>query len=134
MRFIKTGKQKTIDDYLLEKPEEITPELLDHYENNPEDLDLLINREMIQVGILKYFLGASLLLIGGSRSAIYFFGNELPGFISEVLLEMGFEVGNAILGGVLAAFLIERLQKKQYVQNVQYRRLIQRKLKERKQP
>lgn len=132
MWFIKAGKQKTFDDYLLDKPGAITPELLDHYEAHPEELDMLVNREVIQTGILKYFLWSSLLLIGGSRVLIYYFQQELPGFVSDVLLEMSFEVGNAILGGVLAAFLIERLQKKQYVQNVRYRRAIQVKLEKRK--
>ncbi len=121
-----------LTDYLLNKPKQITESVLDFYEKNPEELNMISNREEIQLGILKYFFIVSIVLIAGSRTIIYLFGENLTNYFTEVVFEVTFEVGNAILGGVLAAFLIERLQKKQYEKNIRYKREVIRLLKKRK--
>lgn len=125
------NKDSELTDYLLENPKEITEEVLDFYEKHPEELNLITNREEIQLGILKYFFIVALVFIGGTRTAAYVFSGTEPNFITGVVLEVVFEVGNAILGGVLAAFLIERLQKKQYERNIRYKREVMRLLKKR---
>ncbi|MEM9324250.1 MAG: hypothetical protein AAGA85_01280 [Bacteroidota bacterium] len=121
-----------LTDYLLDRPKEITNEVLDFYQQHPEELEMVTNREEIQLGILKYFFFIAVFFIGGARTTVYLLSDFEPNYFTEVVLEFIFEVGNAILGGVLAAFLIERLQKKQYEKNVRYKREVLRLLDERK--
>jgi len=117
-------------DYLLDKPK-ITPEVLSYYEKHPEEIELITDREEIQMGIIRSFFVLALILVAGAKVLTYFFKGKTPNFWIDVVLEVVFEVGNAIMGGVLAAFIMERLQKKQYEKNVRYKREVLRLLKER---
>lgn len=125
-------KKEEFTDYLLENSEQISDETLDFYDKNPKELELITNRELIQLGILKNFFFVAIILVAASRTLIYLLAGSYSGFLTEVVLEIVFEMGNAILGGVLAAFLIERLQRKQYEKNVFYKREVKRLLKKRK--
>ena len=78
-------KEKEITDYLLDHPKEITEEVLDFYEKNPEELDLITSREDIQLGILKLFFIIAIALIAGARTVIYLFSEYLPSYITEVV-------------------------------------------------
>ena len=113
---------KDIIELFVRPQPEITDAQIEFYQNHPEELDLIIDKEQLHLSFLQYFFGVGFLLMVGSRVVIYIFSDTATRFVTEVVLEATFELGNAILGGVIAAFLLEYLQKKQYEENIRYRR------------
>ena len=113
--------------------QEITEEVISHYEQNPDELDLIINKEYFNVlylGVI-FFLGLAITL--SSRIIGHFYGDVLGGFVNNVVLDVLSEVGIAIFGGAIVAYLIEILNKKQYQQNMKFRRQIRAIIAQRKQ-
>lgn len=121
-------KQDKLTSFLLKNNKEISNEDIKYYKDNPEELDVLINKETLQIGILHYFFAIGLGLLLGGKFVGYIFKHAISDFISDVVIDSIVELGNAILGGVVAAYLLEYLQKKQYKQNVAYRREVKRRI------
>lgn len=109
--------------------EEITDELVSYYRKNPDELDLIINREHFNALYLGVFFALGLGTTITARVIQYYFGNVLGEFVSEVVLDVLSELGIAIFGGAVVAFLIEHLNKKQYQQNIRFRKQIKSRLK-----
>jgi len=112
--------------------QEITEEMVDYYEQNPDELDLIINKEYFHISFLSVFfilgLGITILV----RVIAYFFSSGLGQFINDVLLDIVSELGIAIFGGAVVAFLIEFLNKRQYQQNINFRKQIKKRIEKRK--
>ncbi len=104
--------------------QEITPKLIEYYEKNPKELDLLINKEDFHIKFLSYFFILGLILTIVSRTLAYFFEDIWGKFINDVILDVSSELGIAIFGGAITAYLLEYLQKKQYQENIEFRKRI----------
>ncbi len=110
----------------------ITEEIIRHYGDNPDELELIIDREYfhaVYLGIV-FIIGFSITVL--SRVLQFFYGDVLGDFVNTVILDVGSELGIAIFGGAVVAYLIEFLNKKQFQQNVKFRRDIIAILEERK--
>jgi len=112
--------------------EKVTEKVLDYYEENPDELDLIIDKEHFNVIFLGIFFILGNLITFTARTISYFYGKELGTFINTVVLDVISEVGIAIFGGAVVAYLIEFLNKREYQQNLKFRNEIKAKLKERK--
>ncbi len=104
--------------------QEVTQEAIDYYEQNPDELDLIINKEVFHVAYLSVFFILGLVVTITARTIQYFFGESLGDFINSVILDVLSELGIAIFGGAIVAYLIEFLNKRQYQQNIKYWRAI----------
>ncbi|MEM8894571.1 MAG: hypothetical protein AAGC88_08335 [Bacteroidota bacterium] len=102
--------------------QEVTEEAIDYYEKHPDELDLIINREHFNAMYLGFIFALGISLTVLSRVAAYFYGDYLGEFVNSVILDVISEIGIAIFGGAVVAYLIESLNKKQYQQNIKYRR------------
>lgn len=126
---------KKIADYIYQitfaSEQEITEELIDYYEKNPSELDLIIEEEDFQLGFLFVFFIIGLLLMVGMKSLQLFFHDELPAFVTEVLFEVFLEIGKAFLGGTIVAYFIEFLRHKQFTHNKEFRAEIKRRIEAR---
>ena len=121
-----------IDTVISPDTQEVTEEIIQHYEKNPDELDLIINREhfnAMYLGLI-FILGIGLTI--SARLAQYFFGGSFGEFVNTVLLDVISEIGIAIFGGAIVAYLIESLNKRQFKENVKFRRQIKAILDERK--
>lgn len=112
---------KDLAKLMLETKQVVTKADVDYYQAHPEELERITDKEMLHLKFLNFFFLFGLFLVLASRIVIYMFADILGGFMTEVVLETSFEMGNAVLGGVTAAFLLEYLQKKQYEENLRYR-------------
>ena len=110
----------------------ITEEIIDYYENSPDELNLIINKEYFHTVFLGIFfaIGISVTLL--ARLVQYLYGDQLGDFINTVILDVISELGIAIFGGAVVAYLIEFLNKRQYQRNLRFRNQIKAKLTERK--
>jgi hypothetical protein len=124
-------KLQNLTKLFVDAKQVITEADVDFYQANPEELELIIDKEVLHLRFLTYFFLVGLLMVVGSRMVIYLFADVLGSFVAEVILEVSFEMGNAVLGGVIAAFLLEYLQKKQYQENVRYRQEVLRRIAQR---
>ncbi len=120
-------KNNTFDRLFLEK-RKITDEVVDYYRKNPGELDLIIDQEHFDNKFLSYFFVFGLVLTIGSRVIAYFFESIWGKFMNDVVLDVSSELGIAIFGGAVTAYLLGNLQKKQYKENVAYRNAIKARL------
>ena len=111
--------------------QKITEDLLDYYEKNPSDLDLIIEEEDFQLGFLFVFFVIGFVLMIGTKSIQLYFHDQLPEFLTVVLLEILLEIGKALMGGTIVAYFIEFLRHKQFLHNKEFRDEIKLKLEAR---
>jgi hypothetical protein len=110
--------------------QEVSDELISYYENNPEELDLIIEEEEFHSRFftLIFILGIAITAI--SKIVQLLFKQWLPEFIDKVILEISSEMGIAIFGGALVAYLIEFLKHKQFKKNQEFREKIKNRINE----
>lgn len=111
--------------------EKVTNKILDYYEKNPDELDLIINKEHFNILFLGLFFVIGHIITFSARIIQYLYGEQLGEFINTVVLDVISEVGIAIFGGAIVAYLIEFLNKRQYQQNLKFRNEIKAELKQR---
>ncbi|MEO1254315.1 MAG: hypothetical protein AAFY41_05450 [Bacteroidota bacterium] len=104
--------------------QEITEDVILHYERNPDELDLIINKEYFNAFYIGIFFIIGIVITMSARVVSYFYGDSLGDFIDTVILDVISELGIAIFGGAIVAYLIEMLNKKQFQQNIKFRREI----------
>lgn len=119
--------KNSIDNFFLEK-HEITDEVLDYYRQNPDELDLILDQENFDRSFLGYFFIFGFAISIGARVLAYFFADVWGEFVNNVVLDLFSELGIAIFGGAVTAYLLGNLQKKQYRENVAFRNKIKEKL------
>ncbi|MEL6557518.1 MAG: hypothetical protein AAFQ94_04995 [Bacteroidota bacterium] len=122
--------KKIIEETLLGEMPEITDEIIEHYRKNPDDLDLIIDKEYFHSNFIKFFFVVGLLVTIISRVLKFFFHNTWAEFINDVVLDVFSELGIAIFGGAIVAYILERMKQKQYQDNVKFRSEIIEKIKE----
>ncbi len=110
----------------------VTDELVDYYKTHPEELDLIIDKEYFYGRFIKFFfiLGISLTVL--SRVLKFVFTDTWAAFINDVVLDIFSELGIAIFGGAITTFLLEKLNQKQYEQNIALRKEILDRIKQSK--
>jgi prolipoprotein diacylglyceryltransferase len=111
----------------LENPK-ITDEVVEYYRKNPDELDLIVNKEEFHVRFLAFFFILGLTLTIGARVISYFFKDYIGDFLNHVVLDVVSELGIAVFGGALTAYFLEYLHKQQYKQNMKFRNEIKKRL------
>ena len=108
----------------------VTEEVVEYYRKNPNELDLIIDKEEFNVRFLSFFFLMGMIITIGARVLKFFFKDTWGAFINDVILDVTSELGIAIFGGAVTAYFLEFLQKKQYEENVRYRAEIIKRIKE----
>ena len=123
---------KSLSEFIYEitfsSDQQVTEEMVDYFEKNPSELDLLFEEEDFQLGFLILFFIIGLLVMVVAKSLQLFLQDYLPVFVTGVVLEIFLEIGKALLGGSIVAYFIEFLRHKQFKQNKAIRNAIKRKL------
>ncbi len=121
--------KKIIEETLLGEKPEITDEIVEYYRNNPSDLDLIIDKEYFHSKFIKFFFIVGLVVTVSSRVLKFFFHNTWAEFINDIVLDIISELGIAIFGGAITAYILERMKQKQYQDNVKFRNEVIEKIK-----
>lgn len=125
---------KTIDrisKVIFPDTQEINETIIQHYEQNPDELDLIIDREHFYTFYLWLVFIPGIGTTIGARIIQYLYGETLGEFINTIVLDVLSELGIAIFGGAVVGYLIEFLNKRQFQQNIKFRREIEAILSER---
>ena len=125
-------QNKIINNSIWGEKTEVTEELIEYYRTHPEELDLIIDKEYFYGRFIKFFFILGILITILSRVLKFIFSGTWAAFISEVVLDIVSELGIAIFGGAITTFLLEKLNQKQYEQNMNFRNEILERIKESK--
>lgn len=121
-----------ISKVIFPDTQEINETIIRHYEENPDELDLIINREHFYTIYLGLIFILGMVMTVAARLIQYFYGQTLGDFVNTIVLDVLSELGIAIFGGAVVGYLIEFLNKRQFQQNIKFRRDIKTILEERK--
>lgn len=113
--------KKIIEESLLGEKPEVTDDIVEYYRKNPNDLDLIIDKEYFHAKFIKFFFVVGLIITVSSRLLKFFFHNTWAEFVNDVILDVFSELGIAIFGGAVTAYILERMKQKQYHDNVKFR-------------
>lgn len=122
--------KKIIEESLLGEKPVVTDEVVEYYRKNPNDLDLIIDKEYFHSRFIKFFFVIGLLITTISRVLKFLFHNTWVEFINDVVLDVFSELGIAIFGGAITAYILERMKQKQYEDNVKFRNEVIDRIKE----
>ncbi len=114
-------RNKIINNSIWGEKTVITDEIVAHYKKHPEDLDLIIDKEYFYGKYIKFFFFLGIVITIVSRVLKFVFADTWASFINEVVLDIFSELGIAIFGGAITTFLLEKLNQKQYEQNITFR-------------
>lgn len=117
-------QDKIINNAIWGERTKVTDELVEYYRTHPEELDLIIDKEYFYGRFIKFFFFLGIALTVISRVLKFVFENTWAAFINEVILDIFSELGIAIFGGAITTFLLEKLNQKQYEQNIALRKEI----------
>jgi len=103
---------------------------LDYYRRNPDEIHELLNRETVRRKMIGWIVLVAVLLVTVSKIVPYFF-EDIPGgsFVSDVVVDLVFEMGAALMGAVATLLFIEVTQARQYEENKQLYRALRAKLR-----
>lgn len=91
----------------------ITPEELDYYRKNPEEISMINNATKIRYKYLTYAFILGFILVVVSKIVGPMFTKLITSFWSEVMRDLLFEVGVALWGGAITTYIIELHSKKE---------------------
>lgn len=123
---------RRLENVIFPDSQKITEEVILHYEKNPDELDLVINKEYFHAAYLGIIFLVGIGMTFSARVIAFLYGDFLGDFINTLVLDVISEVGIAIFGGAIVAYLIEFLNKKQFQRNIKFRREIKAILENRK--
>ncbi len=118
-----------IENTLWGDKTEITNEIIDFYKQNPHELDLIVDKEFFFGRFIKFFFILGIVVTISSRILKFIFEDTWAAFVNDIVLDIFSELGIAIFGGAITAYLLEKLKQKQYEQNMAFRNEILERIK-----
>lgn len=114
----------------VDDPDALTEAQIAYLRDHPEILNLIGDRESLGTRHLWRILIAALALVALSKVIAVRFDNAFDQVIADTLVDLVFEMGDALIGSVATVIFIEHRQKKQYIENVKYREAVQRRIQQ----
>jgi hypothetical protein len=110
--------EKIIEETLLGEKPEITAEIVEYSRENPDDLDLIIDKEYFHSKFIRFFFIVGLIITVGSRILKFFFHDTWAEFINDIILDVFSELGIAIFGGAIVAFILEKMKQSEIIDKI----------------
>ncbi len=107
---------------------DFTDDHIRQFRDNPELLDLIGDRETLNLRNLWRILWIAAALVAISRILSISFGDEYDQFIFAVLSDLVFEMGAALIGSVATVIFIQYQEKRQFEENMEMRAEIRRRI------
>lgn len=115
-----------LDDLLLvEDPADLTPQQIAYLRDNPELLDLFSDRETLGTRHLWRILVAAVILVAISKVIAVNYESQIDQLIANVVVDLVFEMGAALIGSVATVIFIQHRERKQFIENIRFRARVQ---------
>lgn len=112
----------------VENPDALTDAQIAYLRDHPEILSLIGDRESLGTRHLWRILVAAVVLVGLSKLLAAKFDNVFDQMVSDVVVDLVFEMGAALIGSVATVIFIEQREKKQFIENLEFRDAVQRRI------
>lgn len=112
----------------VENPDALTDAQIAYLRDHPEILSLISDRESLGTRHLWRILVAAVVLVGLSKLLAAKFDNVFDQMVSDVVVDLVFEMGAALIGSVATVIFIEQREKKQFIENLEFRDAVQRRI------
>ncbi len=120
---------------LISKPaSDLSSEDLRRLRDNPRLLDLLNERETVKLRLMWRVLALAVLLVAGSKLISETYGDQISQFLNNVVVDLIFEMGAALIGSVATVVFIEYQQKRQFEENLRHRSEIEQRIAQLEDP
>lgn len=106
----------------------LSDEHIRYFSDHPEALDLIGDRETLGVRHLWRILWIAAALVGLSKVLSVTFADAFDQFLINVTVDLVFQMGAALIGSVATVIFIQYQQKRQFVENVQFRAQAQKRI------
>lgn len=118
-------------ELLLGERKTVTEKDIDFFAENPDRIDLLNTRETGKDKRLVALLLGAVALIVLSKLIVARYPDLLVQLVSDVFVDLFFELGAALIGAAVTVLLINRSSLRQMHENLELRREIERRIAER---
>lgn len=112
----------------VENTEALTDAQIAHLRDHPEIMSLIGDRESLGTRHLWRILVAAVVLVGLSKLLAAQFDNVFDQMVSDIVVDLVFEMGAALIGSVATVIFIEQREKKQFIENLEFRDAVQRRI------
>lgn len=117
------------EEIILTRLNDLTDDDVRYFRDNPDRLDLITSRETVQLRNLWIVLVVAVLFVAGSKLLSENYNDEMSQFLNNVVVDLVFEMGAALIGSVATVIFIEYQQKRQFEENLALRTEIERRIK-----
>lgn len=112
----------------VENPGALTDAQIAYLRDHPEIMSLIGDRESLGTRHLWRILVAAVVLVGLSKLLAAQFDNVFDQMVSDIVVDLVFEMGAALIGSVATVIFIEQREKKQFIENLEFRDAVQRRI------
>ncbi|WBU53634.1 hypothetical protein [Paracoccus sp. SCSIO 75233] len=113
---------------LVEDASQLTDQQVRYLRDNPELMSLIGDRESLGSRHLWWILVVAVLLVALSKVLATKFDNAFDQFAVDVVVDLVFEMGAALIGSVATVIFIKHRERKQFVENLRFRAETQRRI------
>ncbi|MDF1671281.1 MAG: hypothetical protein P1U83_16890, partial [Roseovarius sp.] len=100
------------------------------FSENPDRLDLITNRETLKLKSLWVALALAMVFVAGSKFIAETYADQMSQFLNNVVVDLVFEMGAALIGSVATVIFIEFQQKRQFEENLTLRSAIEKRIRQ----
>ena len=120
-----------LDELLLvEDPDALTDAQIAYLRDHPEVMDLIGDRENLGTRHLWRILLAAVVLVALSKVIAVRLDSAFDQVVADVIVDLVFEMGAALIGSVATVIFIEHRQRKQFIENIHFRAAVQRRIQQ----
>lgn len=107
---------------------DLTDDQIRQFRDNPELFDLIGDRETLSLRNLWRILILAAILVGSSKILAITYGDEIDQLFIDIISDLVFEMGAALIGSVATVIFIQYQEKRQFEENVRFRTEIKRRI------
>lgn len=120
--------QSLTDVIILGDASELTDDQIRQFRDMPELLNLIGDRETLSLRNLWRILAVAAVLVALSKAFSVSVADEYVRWIVDVVTDLIFEMGAALIGSVATVIFIQYQEKRQFEDNVRFRAEIQQRI------
>jgi len=118
-----------LDELLLvEDAAALSDAQIAYLRDNPQVMDLIGDRESLGTRHLWRILVVAIVLIVLSKLLVTRFEDAFNQIFYDAIVDLVYEMGAALIGSVATVIFIEHQQKKQFIENIRFRQIVQRRI------
>lgn len=122
--------KKILESALWGEKPEITQAVIEYYKDNPQELDLISDEDYFHGKFIQFIFIIGIAITVISRILTFFFEGTWAAFINDVVLDVFSELGIAIFGGAITAYILEKLKTKRYQDHLRFKDEVIKKIKD----